>query len=785
MPTQPKANDYSASEDFPDDMVREAEGQPDPESEAAQRHATVERLQQFGYTLARKRDDWIQNRRAYGVDRRWRDDTDQYHNIDNANRNAADMMKSVEQGYPVTTHGAQAHRSTVFIGLTRQKTNAGEARLADIVLPTDELNFGIDPTPNPTLARALKDERPVVDASGQAQMIPMKDPTTGVQATGADGQPLTQVKKFKDVAEEEQRVAREAANGMQREIEDQLVECDYNAEVRKMLHDAAVLGTGVLKGPIATSRTRKAWVKVTPKPPEGQFQQTPVAEAAYHVLKVVERVNPASMWVSAWNVWPDPACGDNVQNGEGVFERELLTRKKVQDLAKQPFYNGDALTLVLQQGPQKTKVFNDIDDPRTKDLLKDTLFEVWHYVGEIDVEDMRGAGVQGLPDEDDQLTRVSGCVVMINDIVVKAYLNPLETDDLPYDFYPWEKVSDSVWGYGIPYLMRAQQRVMNAAWRQMMDNAGITSGPQIVIRKGAITPADGKWELHSRKIWYANIDVEDVEKAFMSVDIESHQAELQAIIGMAEDLADKETGQPMITQGDQGTAPETVGGMQLLMNAANVVLRRLVKQFDDYVTKPHIRRYYDFNMSYSDKDENKGDFEINAKGASALLIKDLQNQAYMQLMQVASNPVFAPLFKLRALVTRALSAQHVPADEVLKSEDELKQEAEIAAKNPPKDPALMVAEARVEEAKSRSAGYASEIELRREIAGQNFAGQLEKLKLEKDIAMLKYATEQNKTLEQIRAELTQTVIQSNTQKQMQATEIALKQSPENPTNEGI
>ena len=51
------------------------------------------------------------------------------------------MMTSVEQGYPVTTQGAKPHRSTVYIGLTRQKTNAAEARVADILLPTDDRNW--------------------------------------------------------------------------------------------------------------------------------------------------------------------------------------------------------------------------------------------------------------------------------------------------------------------------------------------------------------------------------------------------------------------------------------------------------------------------------------------------------------------------------------------------------------------------------------------------------------------------------------------------------------------
>ena len=72
--------------------------------------------------------------------------------------------------------------------------------------------------------------------------------------------------------------------------------------------------------------------------------------------------------------------------------------------------------------------------------------------------------------------------------------------------------SNSCWGFGVPYLMKAQQKVLNAAWRQMMDNSGVTSGPQICVKPDLISPADKNWELSSRKIWWASSETEDVRK---------------------------------------------------------------------------------------------------------------------------------------------------------------------------------------------------------------------------------------------------------------------------------
>ena len=131
----------------------------DPEAERLKKE---ERLQAFGRTLGKQRDEWIRARYGYGVDKRWIEDEDQYNGKDNINKAASQMMTSVEQGYPVTTQGAKPHRSTVFIGMTRQKTNAAEARVADILLPTDDRNWGIQPTPNPYMMSMLKDERQVL-----------------------------------------------------------------------------------------------------------------------------------------------------------------------------------------------------------------------------------------------------------------------------------------------------------------------------------------------------------------------------------------------------------------------------------------------------------------------------------------------------------------------------------------------------------------------------------------------------------------------------------------------
>ncbi len=727
----------------------------DPEME---RERTQERLQAFGQSMANQRDEWIRARYSYGVDKRWIEDEDQYNAKDNIAKQASQMMTSVEQGYPVTTQMAKPHRSTVYIGLTRQKTNAAEARISDILLPTDDRNWGIKPTPKPKLMAMSRDTQMAGDKeTGQ----PLMHPETG--------QPLA----MRDIARAAMQTAREKSDAMQLEIEDQLVECDYNGELRKVIHNAARLGTGVIKGPIVTNRTRKAWQPY--KDMEGN---------TIHQLDIVTEVTPASFSIDPRNVWADPGCGESIHNGKGIYEREQMTSRQVRDLAKQPGYMKEQIRKVLEEGPKKSVTFQELKDDDQRDIARD-VYEMWSYWGEVDHDDLEAAGIK--LGEKDELRAVSACVVMINSTIVKAYLNPLEGGELPYDFYVWERVADSVWGYGIPYLMRAQQKVLNAAWRQMMDNAGVSSGPQIIVKAGAIQPADKQWQISARKIWFATDEVDDVRKAFTAVEFNSHQVELSGIIKMAMELADMETGVPVIMQGEKGAAPDTVGGMQMLMNSANVVLRRLVKQFDDMVTRPHIRRYYDYNMMYNEDEEIKGDFSIDARGSSALLIRDIQNQAFLNLLAAGANPVYGIYLDTQKLFEKALQAQHIDPKEVFKSEDELEKIKE-QQKNPqqaPPDPALAVAQLRgqieMQKAQAQNQGDLAELQVRQSIAQQDGQLRMAEMQLTREIEMLKMANTQNLTLEQIKAKLADTAMRERGKKELYAAEANLKMT----TGQGI
>ncbi|NUX58666.1 hypothetical protein [Paraburkholderia youngii] len=739
-----------------DDESQDALSPQESSQRAAQKQA--ERLQLLQQMLSDRRREAVQARAASGVERRWLDDLDSYHGRDAVNRRA-DVVMTAAAGGAIGPHArspqdsASGSRSTVFVQLTRQKTNTAASRVADMLYPQDDKNWGIKPTPDPQLMQTMKSR------VGQTQVI-----DNGVPLTHPDtGAPLT----YADLAAEKMALAQEMAKAMERQIDDQLTDCMFNAEGRKAIQDAAMLGTGILKGPSVVNQISKKWVPQTSTDANGKT-------TTVQVLQMLQEIRPRTYRVDPWNFYPDPACGENIQDGSYVYEREYMPGRELAKLARVPGYNGYAIMQCLQEGPQHTGA----EDGSGVDLLRaqgeaydragaydDKRYELWTYTGDVSRDDLEAAGVQVPDDMESWLTTYSGVFVICNNRIIKAMLNPLDTGDFPYDVFVWERMILSPFGAGIPYLMRYAQRTLNAAWRAMLDNMALSSGPQIVMNKGAVKPADGSWNLTARKLWFME-DGEDVQKAFFVFEIPSHQQEISNIIEIAQKFADEETSLPQIAQGEKGTSPDTVGGMSILMNSANTVLRRLVKNYDDQVTRPHLKRYYDWNMQYNPDETIKGDFEIDARGSSVLIVRDQQQQAVMQLFELAQNPTFGLYVDPEKLFVKGLEMNHLTPDDVMRTPEDIAQRMKaMQQQKPPVDPkvqaAQVAAQARVQEAQINAQGEQAYIQTQQQIGRDDHAATMAEMQMKRELAILEYATKQNMQLTQVKSDLAQLALKLN------------------------
>jgi hypothetical protein len=725
----------------PDEQDQAEKAKQQQEARKAALHAVV----------TRRRTEAVNARQASGIEQVWREDEDQYEGYDELNR--PNRLVAISQTGQATA-SKKPGRSTVFLNITAPKTDSAEARLTEMLLPTDDKPWAFEPTPVPDLMKAIEgnDQTPVQLVGGG--MTPAAEAAKAVMAK-----------------------AQAACDEHEKWVEDHFIEGRVYTELRRVIRDAARAGTGIIKGPVPVSREDRRW----------QIQDGLAA------LSIAQRIAPTSKRVDYWDFFPDPACGEDIHAGSYCLERDYLTARKLRELAKDPTYDRAAVAMCLEEGPKKRARSDRSDDrdyPGQIQARDSDVFEVWYYYGDMPVEDLKALGLPELDEQlsglDAQLTHVPAIATLVNDHIVKAVLNPLDTGDFPYDAFRWEVIGGQVWGRSVPRKMATAQRMLNAAARAMLENAGLSAGPQLILRKGMVEPADGKWEFTGRKLWFFTGDdtVKDVREVMQVLAVPSAQEELANIIQFALQMADETSSVPQLIQGEQNPGqPETLGGQTMRMNAANSGLRRRAKQFDDDLVIPHLGRWYDYGMQHG-PESIKGDLQVKAKGSSTLFQRDQSNQFLMQSAPMLQNPAFK-INPERWFAEVCKSNHYDPTAIQYTDEEWQKVQEQQAQQEPPKDPRVHAAELRVQATQMQTEARVAESQQRLQFEAQDreASRQHELLiaSIEREIQVMEFAGRKEISLEQLRGMLTAKLADNQTKVELFNGEKALKLA----TGEGI
>jgi hypothetical protein len=770
-------------------------------------------LKALGVAISDKRADAVSARRSSGIEAVWLKAEEAYLGIDDANRNDFSGAKwakptSMSGGLQSETT-SNDNKSNVFVRLTSRYVDAGAAKLAEILLPADQKPFSFGPSPVPDLVKGKDDDRPLTHAM-TGEPIVQKTTKEEQQAGAGEQKPVTPADIYKDTMAR----AKKAAQKAEERIYDWMVECNFAGENRKVIFDAARLGVGVLKAPIPEVQTSKSLSK-----------QGNVAR-----LEFVKKVVPVARWMDVWNLFPDPACGEDIHNGDYVFDRDHLSPKSVKQLIGQDGYLTNQILKVLKEGPGKCNEGGD--NPSNKN--KDTRFEVWYFYGTLTREELASAYTLGdlAEDKDDFYVLVT----MINDSVIRAIINPMESGSFPHRVMPWSRRSGHWAGVGIAEQCDMPQRTINAATRSLLNNAGLSSGGQIVIDQGSIIPANGKWEITPNKVWWKTGETPagDVRQLFMVVDFPNIGPRLMEIIQYAFKLAEESTSIPLITQGQTGaTTPETLGAVQLQNNNAATLLRSIGYHYDDFITEPTVNAFYEWLLLDPDvPDEEKGDFKINAHGSAAMVERAVQEITLSSMGQMALNPAFG--IDPKKWFAEWMIAKRLDPTRMQYTEEEQKKMAEQEAPPPIQiqvaqlrakadadkqaamsqadlqlvhakaqlelaaiqqeathergrlqaghsTPHITQATARIEQERIKAASAQAiqasraSAELNRaqkeiDIAQQNGEHRIQELQLKKELALLEYSQKHNMSLEQVKANLAKTAMQEQTKRELASAE---------------
>lgn len=651
---------------LPSDVAGQAQELIAAHKEAAAQEAKEQqqRLTALGQRIVGVYHDRVGQRTE--LEQRWLEDIRRYN---------GEYEPKVDASLQKRTYG-----SKMFVPLTRRIVDIVEARMVDLLFPTEERSFSIDPSPVPMLL--------------QAEALATRLPPDMMVPAGPDGQPLEANQIVLGIKEQREE-ARAKAENMQREIDDQLREANYHAVARRAIHEAMVIGTGIIKGPMVIGRTKKVW--------QGGSLQT------------TEDLSPTVVDVSLWDYFPDMSAR-TTEESESDIETHRMTKVQFARLAGQPGFSAaqDEIRRILstESVTNNNTARDEMRAASGTQAVKDNRYLVLEYHGPVERQELVDAGAK-VPD--DNLLIYEGVIWVYegDGTVLKALVNPMDTEARPYSTYCWRKDPASIFGFGLSGELADNQEGANSSIRAAMDHMGLLVGGMVGVNDKAVRPEDGRWSVEPNKVWRGQRPDVDMTKAFVFYDMPSKLGEIMAVFDRNKALMDDIGGPGMAMQGqDAPSYLETARGVGIAWNASNIWFRRGVTNWDDDITSPLVGRFVDWNHQYNPKDEIKGDVQVIARGRSALLEAEGQMQK-MQIFGQAAQAVPMP-FKRRINQLKAMGrSMRIDTTELLPDDAEIKAIAEkVDNQPPPVDPAIERLKMRQAELADNEAQRAHEKELK-------------------------------------------------------------------------
>ena len=115
----------------------------------------------------------------------------------------------------------------------------------------------------------------------------------------------------------------------------------------------------------------------------------------------------------------------------------------------------------------------------------------------------------------------------------------------------------------------------------------------------------------------------------------------------------------------------TASGMSMLLGAASLNIKTVIKNIDDFLLKPLGEAYYQWNMQFFEGElDVQGDLEVRAMGTNSLMQKEVRSQRLTMFLQTAQNPAIAPFVKISKIVSELAYSLDLDPDEILNDPEE-------------------------------------------------------------------------------------------------------------------
>ena len=473
---------------------------------------------------------------------------------------------------------------------------------------------------------------------------------------------------------------------MQKEIESQLDSCRYPTAVRKAMSDRVIFGTGVLKGPVNT----------------GKLKQQYVNQGGVWVPKLQASYSPSIEYVPTYRFYPDMNVSSHEQSLADI-ELHAMTTTELAQLRYHPGFDTAIIEEILNKSNKDLSPdsYNDnflskLDSKiwESPYMYKDR-YVVLEYHGPISVDQFEEIGMK-VPYEspnDEYYGEVWVCCGRVIRIELENIEGACET---PYAVAVWKTDPTSPFGFGHPLLLADAQRVVTQAYHMILDNASLTSGPQVAMYQNWIQPADGKYSLSPNKVWLLNdptVKISDAISFFTPTNVIGN---IMPVLELARMFAEEESATTGLATGLQSPQnAETASGQLVALQNGTPILDFMGEEWDDYVTEKNIRRMYAWNMQYNEKEQIKGNYSIDVRSSSDYKNKQMHIRDLERLsMEVSQNPALAAWINVDQLQIARLNLMKLPHSKIVRTKEEYAQAQQAMAQQP--DPGMIELQIKME-----------------------------------------------------------------------------------------
>ena len=243
--------------------------------------------------------------------------------------------------------------------------------------------------------------------------------------------------------------------------------------------------------------------------------------------------------------------------------------------------------------------------------------------------------------------------------------NPFTPTRIPFTVCPYELNPYQFFGIGVAENMEDSQQIMNGHARMAIDNLALSGNLVFDVDETQLVPGQDM-KIFPGKIFRRQSGQPGT--AINSLKFPNSTQENMMMFDRFRQLADEATGIPSYSHGQTGVTgmTRTAAGMSMLMGAAALSIKTVIKNIDDYLLKPLGENFFLWNMQFSDDvPEIKGDLAIKARGTSSLMQKEVRSQRLTTFMQTCANPSLAPFVKWHTILKEVAKTLDIDPEQVI------------------------------------------------------------------------------------------------------------------------